>query len=85
MKAKIIRVAFRPGEQGLLIATSADLMGLYVVGQTRSELIDDVPNAIEALFTAQGQQVVVHELEDDTVGMQPWVAVPVAPNRAKQA
>lgn len=83
MKAKIIRVSFRPGEHGLLVATSADLKGLYVVGQSHATLHDEVPLAIEALFAAKGVKVVVHEAEDEADDILPWVAVPLANERTR--
>ena len=85
MKARIIRVAIRDGDHGLIVATSPDLKGLYVVGRSRSALHDELPLAIEALFAAKGTPVGVHELEDAEPDVLPWVAVPLSSEQRKRA
>ena len=79
-KAIIVTVAIEQRASGMYYATSKDLRGLYVASRSKQEVLDEVPEVIEALFAASGEVVMVfaadhnaHTYDDNTA---PWVAIP---------
>ena len=78
MKAKIIRIEIRSGENGLLFATSPDLPGLHISDTDEDAILADIPVVIQALLEVRGIKVKVIESEDnDQTGLPPWIALPV--------
>jgi hypothetical protein len=75
LKAKIVRVTFEKGREGLFYAQSPDLKGLLVANADLGELKKEIPWAIEEMFDACDTPVTVTEIEDDD---NSWVAVPIA-------
>jgi len=75
MKAKIVRVTFERGREGLFYAQSPDLRGLLVANATLEGLKKEIPSAIEEMFDACDTPVTVTEVEDDE---SRWVAIPIA-------
>jgi len=71
MACTIIRVALDEGRAGLFYASSSDLKGLLVAGQTADEAWDGVPGAVAALYQARGEDVVAIEAQG-----RHWVIVP---------
>lgn len=78
MKARIINISLTHA-RGRVYASSNDMPGLYVSGYTADEVLEDVPEAIRALFEADGIKVHVAEAESSgNLEMPaPWVAVPL--------
>jgi predicted RNase H-like HicB family nuclease len=78
-RAKIVGVVIEKGDAGLFHATSPDLRGLFVSGESIEEVKSAVPLVIEALFDAQGESVRVIEAEDHGKATPaPWVVLPKA-------
>jgi hypothetical protein len=80
--ARLINVKIEEGQEGLLYATSADLIGLFVAAPDLPALLEEIPEVIKAMFAAQGREVNVHRVERPVAGTPdhdrfPWVAVPV--------
>lgn len=78
MKARIINISLTHS-RGRVYASSNDMPGLYVSGYTADEVLQDIPEAIRALYEAEGIKVLVTEAEssDDVTIPAPWVAVPL--------
>lgn len=77
MKAKLINISLTEAN-GLVYATSENLPGLYVSGNDQPSVLAEVPDAIRAMFLADGIKVIVSEVEGDESPMPPpWVAVPM--------
>ena len=63
MKERLIRITVE--ESGRRIhATSPDLPGLFVSERTEDELMEAIPQVIALLFEADGQTVIVRELDE---------------------
>lgn len=77
-KARIIDVVIERGGAGLYHATSPNLRGLLVSGETVEEVREAVPAVIEAIFDASGESVRAIEAVDDTNRSSPWVVLPRA-------
>lgn len=79
-RALIIRIRVEEGREGLLYATSPDLLGLMVAAEDRDALLDEVPKVIQALLQQEGGQVLVIEAhrpaDSETLEPPPWVAIP---------
>lgn len=83
-RAKIITVKIESTENGLLRATSDDLLGLHVVASNSQRLKELTKDMLCDLFEARGERVSVYESEDiSSAQMPPWVIVPE--NDHKQA
>jgi hypothetical protein len=75
--ARIVRIEFEPGDAGLIFATSSDLRGLLVAERTMKEVEAAIPQAIEDLYAAAGERVVVSRVEAaDATMKETWVAFP---------
>lgn len=83
MGAKIVRVRMKEGRTGLFFATSPDLTGLLVAEETIDGLKRAVPGAIEQMYAACGEPVVVTWVENSADSDRSCVAFPAA--LAKQA
>jgi hypothetical protein len=83
-KARLIRIDIRPGEEGLLVATSQALPGLLAIATSEDELEKDLPVLIRSMYLARfGEDVSVLLLEEDaasarTRSLAQWAAVPHA-------
>ncbi len=76
LKAKIVWVKIEEGDAGLYFATSPELKGLLVAESSLEDLEREIPKAIQDLYAACGESVVVTSAEDGTDDLHPWVAVP---------
>jgi hypothetical protein len=81
-RARLIRIDIRPGEEGLLVATSRVLPGLLALATSEDELEQDLPELIRSMYLARfGENVDVLLLEDEPAQSRPrslaqWAAVP---------
>lgn len=79
MAARVIRLDFHEGNTGLFYATSPDLKGLVLARPSLDELYRAIPGAIQEMYQACGERVVVSRVgPDDVVGPDAWVAFPSA-------
>jgi hypothetical protein len=76
MNAKIFRVKIEKGRAGLYYATSPNLKGLLVAGDTMEKAEMAVPQAIKDLYAACDMEVVVTRADDGNEGLAPYVAIP---------
>jgi len=76
LKARTVRVKIEEGKSGLFFATSPDLKGLLVAERTVDVLYAQIPKAIENLYEACGERVVVSISGDSCDNYIPWVAFP---------
>ena len=73
---KIVRVRVEQGETGLFYAESSELRGLLVAEPDMSALWERVPVAIQELYEAVGERVVVTRVEDDVPDAYSFAAIP---------
>lgn len=77
MKAKVIRVEIKQVETDFLRGTSRDHAGIFVAGKTREQVLAGVPKALKALYSMEGENVVIHEAEPVDPDTPSWVVIPV--------
>lgn len=77
MQAKLVRVRREEGKTGLFYASSPDLQGLLVAEPTLDALDRAIPGAIQNLYRASGESVVVAQVADRSPSEKSWVAFPV--------
>ena len=78
--AKVIRTRIVRDSNGVYSASSEDLKGLVAVSKDFTKLTElIIPRAIEDLYLAIGEEVIVDQLEDVSAASEnvPWVAFPV--------
>ncbi len=80
--AKVVRIRIMRGNTGLIYATSPDLKGLVVARDTLDELFRAVPQAIQSMYAACGEAVLVSRIADEDGEEESWVAFPVETARA---
>lgn len=74
--AKLIDIEIKQGAAGLYHATSPQLNGLFVSGESEQELLEAAPVLIEALYSEQGRKVVVLATDNSNPKIpSPWVVV----------
>lgn len=76
-RPKIISIVIEDVGDGLLRATSPQVHGLFLHGETVDELKEAVPAVLEAMFRSVGQSVRVLEADDEAHSIpMPWVILP---------
>ena len=83
LRARRIRVVCQEGKTGLFYATSPDLKGLLVAEPSRAALEDAIPQAIEDLYRASGEDVLVTPLDQGDEAEASWVAFPAVAIRSR--
>lgn len=56
--------------RGRFYTNSPDIRGLFVTGYTREEVVENIPEAIMALYAAAGMEVSVKMIYEDEVDLQ---------------
>jgi len=76
MKARLIRVQVQQSDTRHF-ATSVDLPGLFASEATAERLREVLPEVIQMLLEADGDPVLVQEVENADEEVPPYVAIPV--------
>lgn len=81
-RAKIISVVIKDSGDGTLRATSPQMAGLFIHGNTEEELREALPVVLEAMFRAIGQTVTVVDADGEGLDIpMPWVVLPKSNDR----
>lgn len=75
-RAKIISVDITDAGDGSLRATSRQMEGLFIHGESEEELREVLPAVLEAMFRAVGETVRVVAADSDFGIPMPWVVLP---------